>query len=312
MGDFVNILYYPCLQIPIRLSDRSRFQLAVHGTTLGVSPTDRVTIATMEKRSRRAASQADAECGTEYSDPITAAITAALTEQKRYFEMMMDGQMKAFQAYVQTFVETSNTRLDAFMKDTTRELAELRASVIFSQNQLHELKDKYKNVNDRQKQDHGTLVKMTADLERIDDTTDYLENQSRRHLRVDGIKERPGETWMDTEQALRKVLEQELKMPAEQVQAINIERAHRTGGGPNADRDRTVVVKFCGFKARDAVLQAARATRPRGVYVNEDFSMRVVNRRKELLPEMKEARDRGKIAYLSFDKLVVKDRQERH
>ena len=71
-------------------------------------------------------------------------------------------------------------------------------------------------------------------------------------------------------------------------------------------------MKFSGFKARDAVLQAARATRPRGVYVNEDFSMRVVNRRKELLPEMKEARDRGKIAYLSFDKLVVKDRQKRH
>ena len=152
--------------------------------------------------------------------------------QKRYFQMMMDGEMKAFQACVQTFVETSNTRLDAFMKDTTRELAELRASVIFSQNELHDLKDKYKNENDRQKQDHGTLVKMTADLKRIDDTTDYIENQLRRNnLRVDGIKERPGETWMDTEQALRKVLVQELKMTTEQVQAINIERAHRTGGG---------------------------------------------------------------------------------
>ena len=40
--------------------------------------------------------------------------------------------------------------------------------------------------------------------------------------------------------------------------------------------------------------------------------MRVVSRRKELIPEMKEARDRGKIAYLSYDRLVVKDRQERH
>ena len=125
------------------------------------------------------------------------------------------------------------------------------------------------------------------------------------------MKERPGETWADTEQALRKVLEQDLKMPPEQVEAIAIERAHRTGGGPNADRDRTIVVKFSGFKARDAVLQAARATRPRGVYVNEDFSLRIVNKRKELLPELKEARERGKIAYLSYDKLIVKDLQER-
>ena len=66
---------------------------------------------------------------------------------------------------------------------------------------------------------------------------------------------------------------------------------------------QTVVVKFTNFKDRDTVIQAARANRPHGVFVNEDFSMRVVSRRKELIPEMKEARDRGKIAYLSYDKV---------
>ena len=126
------------------------------------------------------------------------------------------------------------------------------------------------------------------------------------------VKERAEEAWADTEQALRKVLETDLKMPADHVKAIAIERAHRTGGAQNADRDRTVVVKFTNFKERDSVLQAARANRPRGVFVNEDFSRRVVSRRKELIPEMKEARDRGKIAYLSYDRLVIKDRQERH
>ena len=39
--------------------------------------------------------------------------------------------------------------------------------------------------------------------------------------------------------------------------------------------------------------------------------MRVVNRRKELLPEMRAAREIGKIAYNSLDKLVIKDRLER-
>ena len=104
------------------------------------------------------------------------------------------------------------------------------------------------------------------------------------------------------------MLETDLKMPSDHVKAIAIERAHRTGGAQNAERDRTVVVNFTHFKDRDSVLQAARANQPRGVFVNEDFSMRVVSRRKELIPEMKEARDRGKIAYLSYDRLVVKDR----
>ena len=125
--------------------------------------------------------EADAGCSTEFSDQNTAAITAALKEQNGYFEMIMDSQMKAFQACMQTFVESSNTRLDAFVKDTTRELAELRTSVHFTQNELHELKDNYKNENDRQKHDHGALVKMTVDLKRIDHTVDYIENQSRRN-----------------------------------------------------------------------------------------------------------------------------------
>ena len=62
-------------------------------------------------------------------------------------------------------------------------------------------------------------------------------------------------------------------------------------------------------------LQAARMTKPReswrGVYVNEDFSSCVMSKRKELLPEMRAAREWGKIVYLSYDKLVVKDKLAR-
>ena len=268
----------------------------------------------MDKRSRRgaSASQADAD-GNGPCDTTAAAIDAALAEQKRSFEMLLDVQLKAFQACVTTMMDSTNTRIDTFVKVMTRELTELKTSVQFSQTELHEMRNNYKTENDKERYDHRSLQKLTADFRRMDDTIDYLENQSRRNnLRIDGVKERAEETWADTEQALRKVLETDLKMPADHVKAIAIERAHRTGGAQNADRDRTVVVKFTNFKERDSVLQAARANRPRGVFVNEDFSMRVVSRRKELIREMKEARDRGKIAYLSYDRLVIKDRQERH
>ena len=154
-------------------------------------------------------------------------------------------------------------------------------------------------------------IKCNTELKKLENTADYLENQSRRNnLRFDGIKERAGESWADTEDALRRVMQQQLKLPVEQAMAMPIERAHRTGGAPNDGRDRTIVVKFRSFKDRDAVLQAARVNKPQSMFVNEDFSQRVVSRRKELIPAMREARDRGKIAYLSFDKLIVKDRPE--
>ena len=68
------------------------------------------------------------------------------------------------------------------------------------------------------------------------------------------------------------------------------------------------MVKFAQYKDRELVLAAAKKKRPRGIYVNEDFSQRIMARRKELLPKMMKAREEGKIAYLSFDKLVVRDR----
>ena len=114
------------------------------------------------------------------------------------------------------------------------------------------LRNNYKTENDKERCDHRSLQKLTADFRRMNDTIHYLENQSRRNnLRIDGVKERAEETWADTEQALRKVLETDLKMPTDHVKAIAIERAHRTGGAQNADRDRTVVVKFTNFKERE-------------------------------------------------------------
>ena len=54
---------------------------------------------TMDKRSRRgaSASQADAD-GNGPCDTTAAAIDAALAEQKRSFEMLLDVQLKAFQS----------------------------------------------------------------------------------------------------------------------------------------------------------------------------------------------------------------------
>ena len=57
-----------------------------------------------------------------------------------------------------------------------------------------------------------------------------------------------------------------------------------------------IVVKFAQYKDRELVLAAAKKKRPRGIYVNEDFSLRIMARRIELLPKMMKAPEEGKIA----------------
>ena len=162
------------------------------------------------------------------------------------------------------------------------------------------------------------LSNTTRDVEQVtcaqremEDGIDYVENQTRRNnLRIDGVAEIAAENWADTEAVVRKSFTTALKLPEAQPNAIRIEHAHRTG--PNYTvRPKTIVVRFETYKDRDCILQAARKEKPRGIFVNEDLSHRVMERRKQLMPKLREARSNGKIAYLVYDRLVVTDRAER-
>lgn len=48
--------------------------------------------------------------------------------------------------------------------------------------------------------------------------------------------------------------------------------------------------------------------KPPGIFINEDLAEETIKKREELLPKLIEARNQGKLAYFSLDKLIVKDR----
>ena len=153
-------------------------------------------------------------------------------------------------------MDATNNRIDTFVRETITDMTELKASLQYTQKELSEIKQNVTSNHDQRVAADRLLQKLDADVKRVDDTADYLQNQSRRNnLRVDGVKEKPGETWEDTRAALRQVVQKELKLPAEQVDALKIERAHRTGA-TTAQRDRTIVVKLSSFKERDAIIRA--------------------------------------------------------
>ena len=151
-----------------------------------------------------------------------------------------------------------------------------------------------------------------AGLQKRSGTVDYMENQPRRsNLRIHGIPETLNETWQQTENLVRNQLTKALGLTAETASKIEIEQAHRihtSMSNPDGKRKtRTVVVRFAKYKDRECVLRQAREKKLRGIFFNEDFSAKVMEKRKALLPCMKEARSEGKIAYTSFDKLVIRD-----
>ncbi|XP_035665329.1 uncharacterized protein LOC118408618 [Branchiostoma floridae] len=84
-----------------------------------------------------------------------------------------------------------------------------------------------------------------------------------------------------------------------------MERAHRNGRFQPDARPRAIVVKLLRFKDKETILQRARYLKGSHIFINEDFSEAVRQKREELIPEMKAARERGNVAYLRYDRLIV-------
>lgn len=89
---------------------------------------------------------------------------------------------------------------------------------------------------------------------------------------------------------------------------IEIERAnHIRNPKQNAGKRRPIVVKLLRDKDIELTLAKAKADlKNSGIYVNEDFSDRIRKKTAELPPAMKQARERGNFAFLSYNKLIVK------
>ena len=133
----------------------------------------------------------------------------------------------------------------------------------------------------------------------------YLESQTRRNnLVVDGIPEAQNESWKETEDKVMCVINEKLHLDSSQMM---IERVHRTGNptGYSGKRPRPIMIKFLRYKDKMAVLGKAKKPKGTNIYVNEDYTESVRQKRRELIPVMKAARERGDIAYIRHDKLIV-------
>lgn len=229
----------------------------------------------------------------------------------RDVQAMLQMQQKAFEGFMRTYMDSVNNRIDGIFG----QLGELRGTLTSVQKDVAALVDKDK---DRSKE----AVDLQERLDQIESHADYLENQSRRNnLRIDGIFENPKETWEVTESKVRETLVSALGFNTTEANDVPIERAHRTGkpralpttsdaSGSNIPPStaRPVVVKFGTYKAREAILRRAKDRKPLGIFIYEDLSARVLETRKNQLEELKRQRDLGRIAYFSYDKLIVRDK----
>lgn len=204
-------------------------------------------------------------------------------------------------------------------------MKELRSMNVKIDKRFDEVNDTLNKKVNKLSEDIGSLkraqVKLKKELgvsraenQALQRRLDKLEGQSRRNnVIVRGIPERNGrETWEDCEAAVRKSLSEQLQFAEERARDLCIERAHRLPRVKNqAPRTpRNIIVKLAFYKDKTSIMESARRIKPEGVYYMDDFCDSVKTARAKLKGLLAKARE-SMTAYLSFNKLVVMNEQNR-
>ena len=189
-------------------------------------------------------------------------------------------------------MDNTNQRLDQII----RTVQDLKNSLEFTQAQFEEFKkssfsvgeESFKKMTDISAKFQGvsTIIdEVSLKINEIYNKADELENRSRRdNVSFDGVPESTNESWQNSEDKIKEIICSKLGI---ETSNYTIERAHGVGRARNSSsKPQPIVAKFANQKIRNAVLNEKKHLKGTNIFIREDFSDKVLAKRRELVPKM--------------------------
>ena len=172
----------------------------------------------------------------------------------------------------------------------------MRSSLEFTENELEEkvknLEQRCKNMEKKLQEFHNILIDLEYAYNKLAD----LEDRSRRcNLWIDGVTERKGETCEQFENKVPNIFKEKLGL-----ENIDIERAHRSKAKVSSSKPRTSVCMLLSYTHKKEILKNVKKLRGSNFFINENFCLETMHRRKELWEEVKRLRNEGQITFLNY------------
>ena len=215
-------------------------------------------------------------------------------------KVLLDSQERAFRAATDTIIEQMKGRT-ATLESRVEDLIK---SLEFTQTEVQDLKNELKSLQKTDRENRNLIEDYKIRIEDLEQRANYQEDYNRRpNLRFSGVPELcTGETLEETATLVQKIIINNLKLPS-----MDLVRAHRVGP-LDPSRPRAIVARFEKFSDRETVLRNARKLKESGIFINEDLCSASQALRAAQLPQLKQARKDGKIAFFKYTKLIIKDR----
>lgn len=144
------------------------------------------------------------------------------------------------------------------------------------------------------------LENINERLENQDRRLNYLEKQARQcNLVFFGIDEDEN-SYLHMEEKIITFIHKYLKV---NIDNRDIEAIRRIG--KKSEKPRPVVVTFVTLGIKIKVLKSKTALKDTPYYIQEDYPPQILQKRKELQAQVNKEREKGNIAILKYDKLII-------
>lgn len=139
---------------------------------------------------------------------------------------------------------------------------------------------------------------MKNEIEKLNKKIKYLEREGKdNNLIFHGFEEN-----IENKNLIETVTNT-LKKSGFEICKQDINKAFRIGK-PN-EKARPVLINMLNGWKKTEILRNKKKL-PKNIFVREDFSKEILEKRKELMPQLEKERRKGRIAFIKYDKLVVK------
>ena len=182
----------------------------------------------------------------------------------------------------------------------------MRSSLEFTENELDEKVKKLEQQCQNMEKELQVFHNILIDLEYAYNKLADLEDRSRRcNLWIDGATDRKDETCEQFENKVPNIFKEKLGL-----ENIDIERAHRSKAKASSNKPRTIVCMLLSYKHKKEALKNVKKLRGSNFFINENFCLETMHRRKELWEEVKRLRNEGQITFLNYRSIVRKGRRD--
>lgn len=139
-------------------------------------------------------------------------------------------------------------------------------------------------------------------LEKLENEVKYLNRgQRENNIIIFGLEE----TETSTQDLIEKVKNNFLQDLKINLENFEINKIHRLGLKKlENNKERPILCSFVNNWKKNEIIKNKKNLKK--IYITEDYSKEVLQKRKQLQAELTEERKKGNIAYLKYDKLIVK------